>query len=760
MKKIILGVLIGLSFLLSSCESFGDLIKEILPALEVVGDVDVTIGLNEEYIDPGFNIVGEFDLDVETNSNLDITKYGTYYIEYTADFEGQEIYVERKIRVVPKTELDFNLGYELNSADPFSLTFSVSIDDEAGDLIDGIVEFYHLEEKLDERSFSDGTNILVFDGLENQTFYRIEITGSYIFDDIEYTLDNYVIGGKTTFIDPNDYPRLELIGDSEITLAVGEEYIEYGVTIINDRDLEVFIESDVNIYVPGTYTVEYTVVFNQTTIYAHRTVIIEGEAMPDFNVNIEVIENGGYSLEFTVSIDDEDGIIESLIGRLYLGENQVSSVLYVDNDTVMTFDTLLDDTLYRFELEGTYMVDGSLASIGDYQLEVTTSQVASMLMFILNGDSEMEIELNSTFEDPGAQVLGDSNIEIIISSNLDIGAVGDYEIRYTAIINGSSQELIRAIEVVNSDIPSYGITLSLDQATLTSLTYSVDLEDPSNVLFNTSAVLYLGSEEVSNFNYSVGENTIKFEGLSPNTSYKLVLRGIYYDDETSSFASISGYELIESTIDAALPVFTIEESEILISDIDFLINSAYANGEIISMSAAVYDNSDDYQEVIWSLDLGETSVQYDFLRPETSYRLVAEFTYLPEGVVVAIEGSYILLNFTTLSPPKPVLKSFSCGLGEDYVLCTAEWDELEQFSDVYYSGKVYKDGEFISFAQFTNNGTSLFFEGLTHGTTYDIEIYSSFTVIETGEIYGFIIYEMEVHTVLPGSEPETLTKGD
>jgi len=758
LKKIMFSVLIGLSLLLSSCESFNGFLDEILPAIELEGDYDVTIGLNAEYTDPGYKVIGEFELEVETISDLDTTKYGTYYITYSADFEGKDIYVERKIRVVPKTELDFNLEYELSSADPFSLTFSISIDDEAGDLKDGLVKFYRLDEQLDEQSFSNGTNVLVFDGLENQTFYRIEVTGSYIFEGVEYTLDNYDLGGTTTIVEISEYPRLELIGDSEITLAVGEEYVEQGVTIINDRDFEVEIESNVNIYAPGTYTVVYTTVFNQATIYAHRTVIVEGETMADFNVNIEVVENGGYTLGFTVSVDDEDELIESLRGVLYLGEDEVSSIQYVDNSTIMAFNSLLDDTLYRFELVGTYLVDGNSVSIGEYQLEVTTNEVNSLLMFILNGDSEMEIELNSTFEDPGAQVLGGSDIEISVLSNLDISEVGNYEIRYSAIINGSVQELIRAIEVVNSDVPSYEITLSLDQAMVTSLTYSVDLEDPTSKLFSTSAVLYLGTEEVSSVAYSVGENTIKFEGLSPNTSYKLVLRGMYYDDETSSFASINGYELIESTIDDSLPVFTIEDSEILIQDIDFLINSAYANGEITSMSAAVYDNSDDYQEVIWSLDLGETSVQFDFLRPETSYRLVAEFTYLPEGETVAIEGSYILLNFTTLSPPKPVLKSFSCGLGEDYVLCTAEWDELEQFSDVYYSGTVYKDGEFVSFAQFTNNGTSLFFEGLTHGTTYDIEIYSSFTVIETGKTYGFIIYEMEVHTILPGSEPEILTK--
>jgi hypothetical protein len=120
MKKILIGVMFLTVFFMSGCESFGEEGVEHLPVLELNGDIDVTIGLNEEYEDPGVELLGDFDLEISTHSNLDITNYGIYYIDYDVEFEGRNISVGRKIRVVPQTEIDFDLALSVISNPRFS----------------------------------------------------------------------------------------------------------------------------------------------------------------------------------------------------------------------------------------------------------------------------------------------------------------------------------------------------------------------------------------------------------------------------------------------------------------------------------------------------------------------------------------------------------------------------------------------------------------------------------------------------------------
>lgn len=774
MKKIMLVVLIGMSFFLASCDLVGgelgelvdDLVEKFLPELELVGDLDVSIGLNEEYIDPGVSIIGDFDLEVKTSSNLDITQYGIYYIDYTVEFEDTVVEIRRTVRVVPKPELEFNLEYELVATDPFSLTFSVSIDDEDGKLIDGVVEFFDADDNIiEKREFTNGKTTLIFDGLENQKYYYISLYGTYMYEDVLYTLTGYTVGGITTDLDASNLPSIELIGEPVITIGLGEEYIEYGVNVINDVGIEVETKTDLDVNVPGTYIVEYTFIFNQIKIHTERTVIVleEDEASPEFNVNIEVVENGGYSLGFTVSIDDEDQLIETLRGTLYLGDSQVSSIAYVDNTTVMTFDNLLDDTLYNFVLEGTYLVDGNSVSIGDYQLEVATNPVASFVMFMLNGDAEMEVELNSTFEDPGAYVAGAPETVVNVLSNLDTSAAGLYEIRYTATINGSVQELLRKVTVVEPVTGTLETTVTLDEATFSSLTFTVNYSDPNDELLYEYAVLYQGDEEGERFNIIEGENILVFEELLPNTSYILLVNGMFLNNNTNSFDGKRCAELIVTTLDDAGPVISLEYSEVLIRDVDFTINLIAGQNEITEIEANlyyVYKDYDPYKEVTWALVDGENSVQFDMLMNETDYVLVVEYTYYSFDKEVYIESELVLLEFTTLAPPKPVLKNFTCGLGEDYIICDAEWDELENFANVWLSAKAYKDGEFVSYAEFTDDGTSLFIEGLSPGKSYELKVFADFIVIETGERYGSYIYITDFNTVPVGSEPTTHTKNN
>lgn len=646
MRKLLFSITVLTVFLLSGCDLFD--IKDILediPVLEVVGDMDVTIGLNEEYVDPGVNLLGDFDLEINTESNLDITTYGIYYIYYSAEFAGELYTAERRIRVVPDTEKDFNIEISVVSEDPNALTFSIELSDEEGLLRDGKATLYLLDEKISEFPISGGTNVLEFTGLSNFTYYLLVFEGSYTDNEIEYTLNDYNIGAKTTFIDPADYPRLELVGDEEIYLNVGDTYVEQGVTITKDYDAEVTIDSNVDTSEAGTYEVTYSIVFNETTIYAHRTVIVEESDDIDFGISIEVIETNPYSLVISVTVDDENGLITSPRGILYLGDDKVQEFIYASGTTTMTFERLLSNTMYKFVLEGAYQEDGEFVSIGEYSVDVTTQEVNFLQpILILEGDSVMDVVVNTTFVDPGASVIGDSGAIITTTSSLDMSVVDTYVITYNTVINDMTQSVTRTVNVINA-------------------------------------------------------------------------------------------EPIENNV----PVISLTSYEIGIEFLDTVIKVEDENSQIISLEAIIYDNTE-YQELVWMLTIGDNPHLFDYLGHEIDYRLIVEYTYIPEGESTPIEASIELLSFTTLAPPKPVLNSIDCATTDTSITCTADWDTTG-FSSVGFFAQLWHDGGYESVPWFTDENTTLFIDDLDPDTVYSLRIFADYVVIETSKRYiAEIIY--------------------
>lgn len=82
------------------------------PKIDLNGEEEITLNINEEFMEPGFsasdNIEGDIISKVKTNSNLDITKEGTYSIEYVvSDSYGNTTKKKRTIIVVDKERIAF-----------------------------------------------------------------------------------------------------------------------------------------------------------------------------------------------------------------------------------------------------------------------------------------------------------------------------------------------------------------------------------------------------------------------------------------------------------------------------------------------------------------------------------------------------------------------------------------------------------------------------------------------------------------------------
>jgi len=746
MRKALFAVTALLIFMMAGCDMFGGDAPADVPVLQLVGDIDTTIGLNEEYTDPGVTILGDFDLEVTTESTLDITTYGTYYIYYSVEFDGETYTMERRIRVVRDTEKDFNIELSVVSVEPNSLTFSISLDDEAGALQDGKATLYLLDAKIGEYPITSGVNTLEFTGLSNFTFYRLEFTGSFLEAGESYSLNSYTLGAKTTVIPAADYPRLELVGDAEIHLGLGNTYTEQGVTIIGDQqELEITTTSNVNIHEAGTYVVVYTIVFNETTIYAHRTVVVEPAGDSEFAINVEVTETNAYSLEVSVTVDDPDSLLSGAFGVLYIGETEVTRFVYTDGTTTMLFTMLLPGTIYNFVLEGSYMEDGSAVSIGDYGVETSTEEINDLQpVLVLVGDSIMDVDLNSTFTDPGAEVIGDPNITIDVETYLQMTIPGTYVINYSATVNGTYYSVYRTVNVINPGALDFDVSLSLTSTTETSITYSLDVDSNFLELTGHTAQLYDGATFVGELQFGSGNTVLEFTNLNPETEYTLIVIGEYMLH--GFLESMGEYRLNATTMDASAPVVSLTSYEIGIDYIDTVININDEYSQITYSEAKIYLVN--YQELGWLIIAGDNAHNFDYLAHSTTYRLVVEYTYVPYGETTPIDVSIEFLEFTTLTPPMPTLDSIDCDIQDTFITCDAVWD-TDGFSSVGAFAQIWHNDTYSRVIWFENGNSTLFVDDLDPETDYILKIFVDYVVDDTSSRYIAEITNVSAITLRP-----------
>ena len=758
MKKVLLGLTILLSFFISGCDFMEDQVDHA-PVLELIGDIDVTIGLNEEYEDPGVRLLGDLDLEITTTSNLDITTYGVYYTHFSVEFDEETITVGRKIRVVPQTEIDLDLKLSVVSTDPFALTFSIEIDDENSKLKDGKAILYLLDEKVGEQSFSDGTNLLVFEELSSFTYYRIELVGKYTDNDVEYDLLSYSIGAKTTMVSTEDNPRLELVGDEELTLNVGDSYVEQGVTVIGDYELEVNTYSTVDMNEPGTYYVVYTVVFNETTYYAHRTVIVEGESLINFEITAEILEVTYDSIKVSITLTDEDNRITIPKGFLYLGTDIIEEFSYTPGTTVYEFENLLHSTTYNFVVKGVYILNHSFVSIEEIELEATTLEVSDITVFMeLNGKSIIEMEVNDVFTDPGAFLTGVPDAIITTESNLDTTDSGTYTITYSTTFSGNDYSISRTV-IVKEPVPvDFGVSLTLDSTTETSIAYSVTVNNQYSLLTTHAARLFKGTVFIEEISFVEGTNIIEFNNLLPGTEYNVVLTGEYM--QGGFLVSMGDYQLTATTASASLPLFTLTSYEIGYEYIDVVINVTDEHAQLTSMEAIIYYG--DYQEMTYSLVVGENTISFDYLGHSTDYILTIEYSYVPYGQSISIENEVHseldLLSFSTNVPPKPTLISVDCVPTDTTVTCTFDMDSTGFNTDIIYFAQLWFNGSYSRVGHFTNGGTTLFFDNLDPETSYTLKVFSNYTVTSTSQLFASYLFSVDVDTLEVVSKTEPVVE--
>ncbi|MBN2299741.1 MAG: DUF5011 domain-containing protein [Acholeplasmataceae bacterium] len=422
MKKLTLFFILLGGILLTGCTpNDGEI---ILPQITLNGENEVTINVDQDFIDLGAVIVGDFDLEITVDSDLDNTTPGTYHITYTTIYEGTTYNIIRTIIVVSNDSIsptitlngeaiihiEFGGIYSEENAtfsDNLDLTGNVVI---GGDTVDTSVL---------------GTYIVTYNATDENGNAAIEVTRTVIVED---TID----------------PILTLNGEATINVQYGSVYEDLGAQFSDNADQtgNVTIGGDVvDTNTLGTYIVTYNTADTSGNLATEitRTVIVEDTQAP----TITLINNATYYVEYLATYTEPGAAFNDnydTTGTVTIGGDTVDSSVLATY--IITYDAI--DTNDNESVQVTRPV-----IVTDMTSPVTT----------LTGDSTVYVEFGVAYVEQGAiftDNYDDDGDAIITSSSLDENELGTYTITYRATdAHGNiSQSVTRTVIVEDTTGPT------------------------------------------------------------------------------------------------------------------------------------------------------------------------------------------------------------------------------------------------------------------------------------------------------------------
>lgn len=138
--------------------------------------------------------------------------------------------------------------------------------------------------------------------------------------------------------------------------------------------------------------------------------------------------------------------------------------------------------------------------------------VQQKITFELNGDSEITINLNETYEELGfvakSETVGDLNSYVKVSGEVDTTVPGTYEITYSLVYDSNFRELTRIVKVVDPNNPTVEEDKEEEKPVKDSA--SDDANSQITITLNGSQTVYLlkGSTYVERGAKAVNKNSV------------------------------------------------------------------------------------------------------------------------------------------------------------------------------------------------------------------------------------------------------------
>ncbi len=258
------------------------------------------------------------------------------------------------------------------------------------------------------------------------------------FENIWFIIENemYPIFRKFTYP-----PQITLIGESEITLECGSEYVELGATAydIPDGDLTSYIQitGEVNTSKPGQYAVEYSVTdSSNATTTVIRAVRIVDTTLPTLIVYSEPL----------IILECQSDFVPPNAEANDSCDEEVQVEISGNVNTQSPGEYLL-----------TYSATDSSQNTSSQVITVRVVDTTPPSLTLL-GDNPLIVECNTLFIDPGIRAEddcdGDLNSQVQVDSNVDISVLGEYSIQYTVSdLSNNTSRVMRTVQVVDRTPP-------------------------------------------------------------------------------------------------------------------------------------------------------------------------------------------------------------------------------------------------------------------------------------------------------------------
>ena len=402
------------------------------PLMEIKGDASVVVEAGLAYEDPGVIVTDFVDEDlnefVQVNNPVDIRRLGEYVITYDVeDSTGNKaIRLEREVLVRdtrrPEMLLVGEAVLELEVGREYSDAGATALDAFEGNLTGSI----KVDNQVD--AITPGSYTVTYSVSDAAGNAAVEVV-------------------RTVNVGDRTAPVITLLGDAVVSVEVGSNYSDAGVSAIDsvDGDLagSIVVASAVNTATVGSYTVTYSVsdAAGNTAAEVTRVVVVGDTGQPVIQLT------GGQS------VDAEAGLV--FVDPGYFAEDRVDGDL---TDKVVVSGDVDTAKIGTYQLAYNVMDSNGNAAIEIVRTVVVKDGIAPQVKLV--GTEKVELELGQEYLEEGASAAdslnGDVTASVLIKSSVDLAKPGLYEVSYTAqdLSGNVSEPVIRLVEIEDTTAPS------------------------------------------------------------------------------------------------------------------------------------------------------------------------------------------------------------------------------------------------------------------------------------------------------------------
>lgn len=212
------------------------------PRLQLNGSPNITMSYREKYEEAGVivkNANGNYMSKIKIENNIDTTKIGNYYIDYSLKLKGKNLHVRRNIKIIdnisPVIKLKGNQIIEMSINTEYKEPGYTAIDEYDGDITDKV----EIKGKIDTENY--GEYVLTYKVKDNS--------------------DNTTEVNRIIKIIDEEKPKIECYTDYS-AFQIGTEN-PIGCKAIDNFDGDITekikITGEYNKNIPGTYKIKYEV---------------------------------------------------------------------------------------------------------------------------------------------------------------------------------------------------------------------------------------------------------------------------------------------------------------------------------------------------------------------------------------------------------------------------------------------------------------------------------------------------------------------